>query len=1404
MKFNLSCLFFFILFFSTVSEALASESITLGIFAYRPKPVMIERYQPLVDYLNAKLKDTRVILQVLEQSEMKTALDNNALDLLFTNPRHYIILRSQNELTGTIATLVKRSFNGQATQQLGGVIFTRSDFDGIENIADLEGRSVAAPGMQYLGGYQCQAYELLQAGLDPIQDINLLQVGRHDEVVKMVLSGQADAGFIRTEILEDLSIHGELDLTRLKVINRQIHQNFPFISSTELYPEWPFVALSHLDRRLVSRIASVLMALDESHPAALAASIIGFAPPSDYLAVENVARELRLPPFDSVPEVTLSDFWVKNKVFIIFALLSLMIIAFLFWLLAYRNYQLKENSESLLDAIASQDAILSAIPELMFELDLEGRYLNVWARNPGELTATRSTMLGKTVSEVMPEESAAIVLDALKQAKIAGQSHGQQIYLTTQEGGMWFELSTSIKSWQGDLPRFIMLSRDITFQKESERQLATSQDRYRGLFENMSDGVAIYKAVDDGADFEFIDFNQAGERIDQIKREDLIGKKVLDVFPGIKAMGLFDVLQRVWRSGQSETFPMNQYSDNGLTGWRENFVYRLDSGEIIATYSDETARKLAEQKLRDSESQKQLIFQTVPDLMWLKDVDGGYMACNQLFENFIGYTEAEIIGKTDYQIDRADADFYHTHDQAAIHADRALINEQWVTFKGSGKKALLETTKIPFKSDQNEVLGVLGIGHDITRRYYAEEAQRLAASVFEHSQEGIIITDEENNIIDANPACFRLTGYSPDELKGNNPSLLSSGTHPPDFYDDMWNLLNTKGHWQGEVINRKKMGEIFTERLSIDVVKNDSGKFQHYVAVFSDISYLKEQELELERVAYSDALTSLPNRLLLHDRMQQAINQASRHKKMVAVCYLDLDGFKPINDEYGHNAGDEVLVEVACRLQRSLRDEDSVARLGGDEFVLLLLNLHSVFELEQLIDRILHTVSEPYTLTSEKVVSVSASIGIALYPLDESEPDTLLRHADQAMYTAKKRGKNQFSFFDPGEEFRAIATQKVHAEIEQAFINEEFVLLYQPKVNMRTGDIVGVEALVRWNHPVKGLLSPIEFLPVIEHSALIVELGKRVLQQTMVQMRLWMAAGIDINVSVNIAALQLQQPDFVESLKQLLAEFSDIAPSRLELEILETAALHDINHVSKIMNLCAELGVQFALDDFGTGYSSLTYLKQLPAQVLKIDQSFIRNLLEDPDDIAITEGVLGLTRAFRRTAIAEGVETVQHGSMLLSMGCELAQGYGIARPMSAEDLPEWMIKFKQNEEWKRIRQSNAIDVNTSLLMMAVEHHRLVSQIILAIKNDTPSLLPKNIKDAKNCKFGVWLEGEGALLYANHSDYNQLVMNHQEVHDLSQLAAEHLITGNTKKVLSIAKKLEVLRNSVLDSLNKLRH
>ena len=574
------------------------------------------------------------------------------------------------------------------------------------------------------------------------------------------------------------------------------------------------------------------------------------------------------------------------------------------------------------------------------------------------------------------------------------------------------------------------------------------------------------------------------------------------------------------------------------------------------------------------------------------------------------------------------------------------------------------------KKESEETAHFIVLSHDITDRKESEAKLKLAAGVFTYAKEGIMITNASGEIVEVNDTFTLITGYAYEEVVGQNPRILKSGRQGELFYKQMWQSLLEVGHWYGEISNRRKSGEVYIQMTTISAIYDENKVVQSYVALFTDITTMKEHEKQLEYVAHYDALTSLPNRVLFADRLRQAMSQMERRKKELAVVYLDLDGFKAINDQYGHHIGDELLVIIAERMEESLRQDDTISRLGGDEFVAVLTDLNDENECRPILNRLLEATSEPIVI-HDTIIQLSSSIGVTLYPKDRVDADQLVRHADLAMYQSKQSGKNRYHFFDI-EYDRAIKEQNESLEdIVTAIANNEFILYYQPKVNLKTHELISLEALIRWQHPTKGFLLPHAFLPIVEDHVLSIKLGEWVIERVFKQISVWVAEGLNIAVSINIGARQLQDPNFTEYLRTMLSRYPDVPAHLIELEVLETSALEDMVHVSQIMHACKTLGVRFALDDFGTGYSSLSYLRKLPIDILKIDQSFICDLLHNHDDLAIIEAIVGLSKAFDLSVIAEGVETAAHADLLLEHGCELVQGYGVARPMHPDAIIPW-------------------------------------------------------------------------------------------------------------------------------------
>ncbi len=811
--------------------------------------------------------------------------------------------------------------------------------------------------------------------------------------------------------------------------------------------------------------------------------------------------------------------------------------------------------------------------------------------------------------------------------------------------------------------------RDITKGKMAEQTLQRECEKNLALLHNASDGIYILDY-----DGYIIEASDSFCTMLGYDRDEVIGMHVSQWEAKFIGEEVIQSVRRQFEQKVRAQFETRHRRKDGTIFDVEvsGFPLELDGKPVLFNSSrDITARKASEVLIADSRNLLLTVIDTVPIRVFWKDRNSRYLGCNQAFAKDAGMTHPrDVIGKDDYQMGWAvQAELYRADDRSVMDSGIAKLSYDEPQTTPDGQMIWLRTSKVQLKDYNNEVCGVLGVYEDITIRKQAEEKISLAASVFSHTREGIMITAIDGAIIDVNDAFTHITGFKLDEVSGRNPRILSSGHHGKEFYAAMWRNLIEKGEWSGEVWNQHKNGKVYIALQTISVVRDASGNTQYYVALFSDITLIKAHENELEHIAHYDALTNLPNRVLLADRLHQGMLHALRHKQPLGVAFIDLDGFKAINDNHGHEVGDQFLMALATRMKQALREGDTLARLGGDEFVAVMADLENVEASVPMLVRLLAAAAQPVKI-GDINGQVSASLGITLYPQAEDvDADQLIRQADQAMYMAKQAGKNRYHVFNAQRDKRIRRHHENLEFIRRALREQEFVLYYQPKVNMRTGTVIGAEALVRWQHPEKGLLPPSDFLPVIEDHPLAVELGEWVIDAVLTQTAIWQDAGLNIPVSVNIGARQLQQKDFVERLCKIQAAHPEIKLSCLELEALETSALEDLTHVSHVIEHCREIGVMFALDDFGTGFSSLTYLKCLPAGQLKIDQSFVHGMLNDPDDLAIVNAVIDLAITFRRQVIAEGVETVKHGEMLLQLGCELAQGYGIAHPCLHMNFP---------------------------------------------------------------------------------------------------------------------------------------
>ncbi|MCF8178143.1 MAG: EAL domain-containing protein [Sulfuritalea sp.] len=672
-----------------------------------------------------------------------------------------------------------------------------------------------------------------------------------------------------------------------------------------------------------------------------------------------------------------------------------------------------------------------------------------------------------------------------------------------------------------------------------------------------------------------------------------------------------------------------------------------------------------ESRLQHREAEYRDVVEGIDDLILRMDTDRRLLFVNHASRRYFGMEPDACVGLDAF-------DFVHPDDREKARKgftlwcqeDGTSIHWENRVLSHSGVVHLMQWNVSAMRDSCGYVLGYTSIARDVTAQRHAETHQRLAASVFNSSSEGIMITDADMRIISVNPALQTITGYAVGEVIGKSPELFDSGRHDSDFYRAIGEEVGIDGHWRGEIWSRRKSGEVFPGWLAVTAVKDADGALTHYIGSCFDISERKDAERHLQFMANHDALTLLPNRVLLDDRIRQAIVTSRRKESRTAILLFDLDRFKLINDTLGHDAGDHVLEAVASRLTGQLRETETVARLGGDEFIILVPDIESIDHLSVLAQKILLIVAEPYVV-GEKELHITPSIGISIFPDDCADGPTLLRNAETAMYHAKGVGRNNFQFFTNSMNYVVQERLAIEHDLRHALEKQELLLYYQPQVDCRTGAVKGMEALIRWQHPERGLISPDKFIPIAEETGLIVSIGEWVLHEACRQAKAWHDMGQDeLRISVNLSARQFQQDDLLRQISSAL-QTSGLPSSSLELEITEGMLMEDPETAAVLLRTLAGLGIRLAIDDFGTGYSSLAYLRRFPLHRLKIDKSFVRDISTDVNGALIVSAVIGLASSLKMEVIAEGVESVDQLRYLEKKGCHEIQGYFFSRPLPA-------------------------------------------------------------------------------------------------------------------------------------------
>ena len=867
------------------------------------------------------------------------------------------------------------------------------------------------------------------------------------------------------------------------------------------------------------------------------------------------------------------------------------------------------------------------------------------------------------LSRIVPEDRP--LVEAALQAALSERKPYQIEYrLNLPDGsqrlvlasGEWYDGSE-----QGVARIVIGVVQDITLRRHAEQSLKESEQRFRQLFDNAVDGVFI-------GDLEgrYTDVNLSACRMLGYSRGELVGKYITDLVPEAERE----------RFARTREYFLQNNEHVDIAEWvliHKNGAYVpvevssriLPDGRWMAIVRDIGERKRTQKELEAYAAEVQDLYDNAPCGYHSLDKNGVLVRINKTELGWLGYTSEELLGKKKFfeLLTESSRQTFHDYFPRFLATGRIRDIELEIVCK-DGRILPVLISGSAIYDEQGNFLRSRTTLFDMTEMAAAQKELRRAAAVFSHTNDAIIITNADGTIVAVNEAFSAITGYSPDEVIGKNPRLLKSERQDDAFYRGLWSALEKTGSWKGEIWDRRKSGEVFPVWETITAVKDDSGRITDYISIFSDITTIKETEERLLKLAYHDVLTGLPNRLLFNDRITQALAHAKRHQLRIALLLLDLDRFKLINDTLGHSAGDQLLQIIGERLKRLVRDEDTVARLGGDEFAIVINQLDDTGDAALLARKVGEVVSRPARIAGQ-MLTVSTSIGIGIYPDDAEDHETLSKCADVAMYDAKERGKNTYAFYTREMTRAATDLLAIDHGLRAALGKDEFVLFYQPQIDLASRAIVGVEALIRWNHPKHGLLTPDAFIDVAEETGLIDAIGDWVFDAACAQIQAWKRAGLPpLRIAINLSARQIRKKRFMEDMRDKLLACQPFEGFGIDLEITETALQTDADTVHALRGL-KSFGLKVVIDDFGTGYSCLNSLKQLPVDVLKIDRSFIHGIPADGDDRAIATAIIGMAHSLEMSVIAEGVETREQLQFVMDQRCDEVQGFLFFQPLSA-------------------------------------------------------------------------------------------------------------------------------------------